>query len=329
MSDLLLIESLKEEMNIHGIGDTIFTRSRNIEKLLDFSQIWLKFEGGNPTGTMKDRAAYACLKLARKGGFGALAVASCGNFGASFVHLSKIYGIEPHVYIPSQYHTPRIREMERAGGVLHRAPGTYEELVELAGREAEENGWFNANPGVEANTRASMDAYATISYEVFGRLGYAPDVVAVPVGNGTTIAGVYTGFRAIRDGGEADKVPIMVAASTAGGNPIVKCFIEGLRKIRDLDPSEITETEHNEPLVNWRSLDGQRAIDSLWESRGWATHVSDENMIAFSEILAHEEGLLVLPASASSLVAVAEYAKGLPSERREKTYVAVLTGRRH
>jgi threonine synthase len=324
-----LIGSFKEEINSHGIGDTIFTRSRNIEKLLDFSQIWLKFEGGNPTGTMKDRAAYACLKLAKKGGFGALAIASCGNFGASFVHLSKIFGIEPNVYVPSQYHTPRIREMERAGGVLHRAPGTYEELVELSGREAEENGWFNANPGVEANTRASMEAYATISKEIFGRLGYAPDVVSVPVGNGTTLAGVHMGFRALRERGEADKVPVMVAASTAGGNPVVGCFLRGLKKIKDLEPSEIAETEHNEPLVSWRSLDGQLALDALWESGGWAAYVSDENMLAFSEILAHEEGLLVLPASASSLAALAEYAKGQSGEKRARSYVAVLTGRRH
>ncbi len=324
-----MIESLKEEINMYGIGDTIFTRSRNIEKLLDFSQIWLKFEGGNPTGTMKDRATYACLKLARKGRFGALAIASCGNFGASFVHLSKIFGIEPHVYVPSQYHTPRIQEMERAGGVLHRAPGTYEELVELAGKEAEENGWFNANPGVDANTKVSMEAYATISQEIFERLGHAPDVVSVPVGNGTTLAGVHLGFKALRERGEADKVPVMVAASTAGGNPVVRCFLRGLKKIKDLKPSEIVETEHNEPLVSWRSLDGQKALDCLWESGGWATYVSDDNLLTFSEILAHEEGLLVLPASASSLAAVAEYAKVSSGEKRDRSYVAVLTGRRH
>ena len=317
---------LKDDLKLHGIGGTIFTRSRNIEILLDLSKIFLKFEGGNPTGTMKDRASYACLDLARKGGYDKLVIASCGNFGASFVHLSKIFDIETHVYIPEGYHTPRIREMEDAGGIIHRAPGTYEEVVEFSGQEAARLGWFNANPGVEANTRASMEAYATISYEVHERLGYAPDVVAVPVGNGTTLAGVHLGFKRLRDEGETDKVPIMVAASTPGGNPVVDCFHNGERRIRDLKPSEITETEHNEPLVSWRCLDGQEALDALWESRGWAAYVPDDTLLAFSEILAHEEGLLVLPASSSSLAALADYAKNRSSG--ERTFVAVLTGRR-
>jgi threonine synthase len=104
---------LQEELIVHGIGDTILTHSRNLEQLLGFSNVYLKFEGGNPTGTMKDRAAYACLKVAREKGFGELAIASCGNFGASFVHLSRIFGITTNVYIPEKYHTPRIAEMER------------------------------------------------------------------------------------------------------------------------------------------------------------------------------------------------------------------------
>ena len=57
-----------------GIGDTVFTRSRNIEKLLGFSKLWLKFEAGNPTGTMKDRASYATLCLAKDKGYGVIAV---------------------------------------------------------------------------------------------------------------------------------------------------------------------------------------------------------------------------------------------------------------
>lgn len=316
---------LKEEMQKIGIGNTIFTRSRNIEKLLGFSKLFLKFEGGNPTGTMKDRASYACLKLAESQGYDKLAIASCGNFGASFVGLAPHFGIEAHVFIPEGYHTPRISEMRARGGVINRASGTYEEVVEYSGREAVRRGWFNANPGVEAITRVSMEAYSTISHEIYDRLGYAPNAVAVPVGNGTTLAGIHEGFAELMRKRETERVPAMIGASTPGGNPVMECFLEGERSIRDIDPSGITETEYNEPLVSWRSLDGQEAINALWESGGWAAYVSDEKMLEFSEILAQEEGLWVLPASASALVALAEYA----SKRGEGgAYVAVLTGRK-
>ena len=126
-------------------------------------------------------------------------------------------------------------------------------------------------------------------------------MVAVPVGNGTTLAGVYKGFKELREVDAAYRVPVMVAASTSGGNPVIKCFQEGKRVIEDLDPGEILETEHNEPLVSWRSLDGQEALDAIWDSSGWATYIKDEELLEFSEILAREEGLLVLPASTASL----------------------------
>jgi len=316
------------EFKEHGIGDTIFTRSRNLEKLLDFSKLYLKFEGGNPTGTMKDRASYATLKHAQEKGFTTIAVASCGNFGASIVHLSRIFSMTPHVYIPESYHTPRIQEMERQGGIIHRAPGTYEELVEQSGRDAEENGWYNGNPGTEENTEVSLRAYETIAYEIFDRMEYAPDAVSVSVSNGTCFSGVHQGFKVLRRRGETDKVPVMVAASTEGGSPVVTSFNDGRRKIKDLDPAKIVETEHNEPIVNWRSLDGQHALDALWDSGGYGALISDEVMVTFSRLLEKEEGLSVLPASAASLAALAEYAKTKATPKMS-AFVAVLTGRKY
>jgi threonine synthase len=306
---------LQAELISHGIGDTIFTRSRNLEQLLGFGKIYLKFEGGNPTGTMKDRAAYACLRVAKERGFGELAIASCGNFGASFVHLSRIFGITTHVYIPEKYHTPRIAEMEKQGGVIHRAPGTYEEVVDSSGAEAVERGWYNANPGTPENRAASLDAYATIAYEIVERMGRAPDAVAVPTSNGTTLAGINHGFQSLLKSGKTTKAPAVIASSTDGGNPIVTSFLAGKRKIVDLKPDGITETAINEPLVNWKSLDGQEALDALWESGGWAANVTDGEMVRYSEIVAREEGLLVLPASCASLAALTYYVKEKRLER--------------
>ena len=296
---------LQGELISHGIGDTIFTHSRNLEQLLGFSNVYLKFEGGNPTGTMKDRAAYACLRVAKEKGFGELAIASCGNFGASFVHLSRIFGITTHVYIPEKYHTSRIVEMERQGGVIHRAPGTYEEVVESSGAEANRRGWYNANPGTLENRASSIEAYATIAYEIVERMGRVPDVVSVPTSNGTTLAGINFGFQSLRNAGKTKKNTAVIAASTNGGNPIVSSFLAGKRKIENLRP----ETAINEPLVNWMSLDGQEALDALWESDGWATHVTDGEMVRYSEMVAYEEGLAVLPASCASLAALTYYIK--------------------
>jgi len=318
----------RKEYKEHGIGDTLFARLKNMEKLLDFSKFYVKFEAGNPTGTMKDRAGYATLNHAKENEFETIAVASCGNFGASIVKLSKIFEITPHVYIPESFHSPRIAEMEKLGGIIHRAPGTYEDLVELCAKEAEEQGWYNGNPGTEDNSRVSYEAYERIAYEIFEELEYAPDAVSVSVGNGTCFTGVFRGFRSMFRKGETDKIPVMIAGSTIGGNPIISSFNAGKRKIKDLKPDSISETAVNEPILNWKSLDGQDALDALWESEGYASAVSDEFMVTFSDLLMREEGLSVLPASAASVAAMSEYVKER-STPKDKCFVSVLTSRKY
>ena len=120
----------------------------------------------------------------------------------------------------------------------------------------------------------------------------------------------------------------MIAASTPHGNPIVGSFLRGQRVIEDLSPTEIKETPVNEPLVNWHSFDGQLALDALWESGGWATYASDRRMTGFSRMLAQEEGLLVLPASASALAAIDSYLRDKERSSGAGSCVAVLTARR-
>jgi len=318
----------RKEYKEHGIGDTLFARLKNMEKLLDFSKFYVKFEAGNPTGTMKDRASYATLSHAKENEFNTIAVASCGNFGASIVKFSKIFEITPHVYIPESFHSPRIAEIEKMGGIIHRAPGTYEDLVDLCTKEAEEEGWYNGNPGTEDNCRVSYEAYESIAYEIFDELEYAPDVVSVSVGNGTCFTGVFRGFRSMFRKGETDKIPVMIAASTTGGNPIISSYLDGKRKIKNLKPDSITETSENEPIVNWKSLDGQDALDALWDSEGYASAVSDEFMVTFSDLLMREEGLSVLPASAASVAAMSEYVKERATPR-DKCFVSVLTSRKY
>ena len=96
--------------------------------------------------------------------------------------------------------------------------------------------------------------------------------------------------------------------------------------IKDLAPEKIHETAVNEPLINWRSIDGDYALDAIRNSGGWASYSSDKNMMAFSKMLREKEGLSVLPASTAGIIALLEKHKKetLPNDR----YVVVLTGRK-
>ena len=108
------VESYEDIMNIE-IGDTSFSRARNIERELGFRQLYLKFEGGNPTGTQKDRIAFAQCHDALRRGYETICVATCGNYGAAIALAAQLAGLHAIIYIPETYHTKRIQEMENLG----------------------------------------------------------------------------------------------------------------------------------------------------------------------------------------------------------------------
>ncbi|MGD8209277.1 MAG: pyridoxal-phosphate dependent enzyme [Desulfobacterales bacterium] len=178
------------------VGDTSLVRARNIEREVGLRQIYLKFEGGNPTGTQKDRIAFAQAMDALRRGFDTMTVATCGNYGVAVALAAGFAGLRCQVYIPQDYHTNRIKEMTHLGAEIIRVPGDYENAVDVSGGEARKKELYDANPG-GSNTLTQLRAYGQIAYEIYDELRDAPSAVAVPVSNGTTLAGIYRGFLSL------------------------------------------------------------------------------------------------------------------------------------
>ena len=307
------------------VGDTGVTRARNIERELGLRQLFLKFEGDNPSGTQKDRIAFAQAQDALRRGFEAITVATCGNYGVAVAQAASLAGLRCIVYVPESYRTRRTAEMERFGAEVVRAPGDYETVVELSRGRADIDDVYDANPG-GANTPLQLRAYGEIAYEIYDELRDAPAVVAVPVSNGTTLAGIHRGFVSLYRRGKTSRIPRMFAGSSFGKNPIVRAFRNRLPRCENLVPEKIRETAINEPLVNWSSLDGDHALASIRATDGWASSVSDKTMLRFAKLVREQQGLSVLPAATAGLGALLEKhgSEPLPHDR----YVAVLTGRR-
>lgn len=306
------------------VGDTTLSRARNIEREEGLRQIYLKFEGGNPTGTQKDRIAFAQAMDAMRRGFDAMTLATCGNYGVAVALAASMAGLECLVYIPEGYHTKRVQEIAKHGARIIRVPGDYENAVKLSRDRAESDTIYDANPGGE-NTALQLRAYGDIAYEIYDELRDAPAAVAVPVSNGTTLAGIYKGFLSLYRRGKTSRMPRMVAGSSHGKNPIIRAFLKNAPHCADLEPERIRETAVNEPLINWHSIDGDHALESIRGTGGWASYASDKSMLAYSKLLREREGLNVLPASTAGLVVLLE-------RRRKETllgdrYVVILTGR--
>ena len=318
------VESFDELLDSE-IGDTSLARARNLERSYGVRQLYLKFEGGNPTGTQKDRIAFAQAMDALRRGFDAVTVATCGNYGAAMAMAASMAGLRCLVYVPEGYRTRRLGEIERFGATILRVPGDYEEAVEVSRARAQQDELYDANPG-GANTPLQLWAYGEIAYEIYDELRDAPAAVAVPTSNGTTLAGIYRGFLSLFRRGKTSRMPRFIAGSSHNKNPIISAFRKGLATCEDLPPEKIRETAVNEPLVNWRSIDGDLALDALRESRGGASFASDRKLLALTRTLREREGLHVLPAATAGLHAllVEHEERPFPGDR----YVAVLTGRK-
>jgi len=318
------IESYEDIINLE-IGDTSMSRARNIERSAGARQLYLKFEGSNPTGTHKDRIAFAqCLDAIRRG-YDTVTLATCGNYGVSMALAAQLAGLKCRIYIPKQYHTARLLEMIKMGAEVLFESGSYEDCVEFSRKKAHENSWYDANPG-GSNTALQIMAYAQISYEIYDQLRDAPRVVAVPVSNGTLLAGIYRGFVSLFKRGKISRIPVLVAASSTGKNPIIYSFNKGLEQCTELFPDKIKETVINEPLINWRSFDGDEALYALRQTDGRAFDISDKKMQQMSTQLKEKEGLNVLPASTVGLVALMlmNRESALESDR----YVAIITSKK-
>jgi threonine synthase len=325
--DLPLEQRLEayEDIFDSEVGDTTLVRARNIEREVGLRQIYLKFEGGNPTGTQKDRIAFAQAMDALRRGYDTITVATCGNYGVAIALAAGFAGLRSCIYIPENYYAGRTQEMIDLGADIVRVNGDYERTVEESSAVAQKYEFYDANPGGD-NVLTQMRAYGQIAYEIYDELRDAPLAVSVPVSNGTTLAGIYRGFLSLYRRGKISRMPRIVAGSSFRKNPIVQAYLYNSPSCEDLSPQKIHETSINEPLINWHSIDGDHALDAIRQTGGWASNASDKAMRTYSRLIREKEGLQVLPASTAGLIALmSKHAKeSLPADR----YVVVLTGRK-
>lgn len=317
------LECYEDIINLE-VGDTALNRAKTLEREFDIRQLYIKYEGDNPTGTQKDRIAFAQMYDALRRKYEVTSLATCGNYGVAVALAANLAGIKCKIYIPDSYHTDRFDEMKALGAEIIQLPGSYEEVVHKSSALAQKNDWYDANPG-GANTPLQISAYSQIAFEIIEELGDAPKYCAAPVSNGTLFAGIYRGFVSMYKRGKTSRIPKMIAASSSRKNPIVQSFIQGLDFCKDLDPHTAKETKYNEPLVNWHSFDGEEALYALIQSEGSAFNVTDKKMKEMSAFLLKKEGLRILPAATAGLIALLEMDEKFNFE--PDRYVSVLTAK--
>lgn len=297
----------------------------DLGKELGLKKLYILNEGNSPSGSQKDRAARLHIEDARAQGIAEITAATCGNYGIALAFHALSASLACRVFLPKESSDEFRVELTWMGAVVEIVDGTYEEAVDLSRAYAQISGAYDCNAGGN-NRSIQIRAYECMAYDIFRQVGNL-ESLACPVSNGTTLAGISSGFKRARLQGLISSTPRLIAASARSfQSPVVKSFETQEKKCLTLSKNFLKGTEINDPLINWYSCDGDAALQAVYESKGFAFGISDAELLWMKNRLQCVEGINAQPAATAGLVAlVRAYWEGFISARAP--ILAVVTAR--
>ena len=315
--ELLPIEELDKVVTMNE-GGTRLIRCRNLERDLGIREIYVKYEGDNPTGSFKDRGMTVGVTKALEVGAKTTICASTGNTSSSLAAYSAKAGLDCVVLVPS--HKIALGKLSQAlihGAKVLAVKGGFDDCLSLVKEISKDPRFYLLN----SINPFRLEGQKTAAYEIYEQLGDVPDKLIIPVGNAGNIVAYWKGFRELKLLGLTERIPNMIGVQALGASPVYKAFIEGSDKIKPMESVETVATaiRIGNP-VNWK-----RALRAARETGGMISAVTDEEILWAQSILASREGVFAEPAGAAPIAFLIKAArKGLiePDSR----VVCIVTG---
>jgi threonine synthase len=291
-------------------GNTPLIPVQNLAETLGGGfELYVKFEGMNPTGSFKDRGMTVAISEAFGRGAKTVICASTGNTAASAAAYAARAGMRSIVIVPAG----KVAAGKLSGAVVYGAEviqidGSFDDAINLVLAITERH------PIVLVNSLNPyrLEGQKTAAFEICEILGSAPDWLALPVGNAGNITAYWMGFRQINER-KATGLPHMLGVQAEGSAPLVLGHA----------------VEHPETIATairiGRPARGEQALEAAGESEGRIIAVSDDEIIQMQKLLA-ANGIWVEPASAAGVAGVAHELKHGKLDLKGKRVVAVCTG---
>lgn len=294
-----------------GEGNTPLIKLENIPDLLGKQvDLYVKYEGLNPTGSFKDRGMTMAVTKAVEEGSQAIICASTGNTSAAAAAYAARAGIRAFVLIPDgKIAMGKLAQAMMHGAMIIQIKGNFDkgmQLVKEVGESAPVTIVNSINP-------YRLQGQKTAAFEIVEALGKAPDYHCLPVGNAGNISAYWMGYSEYHHDGIAQTRPVMCGYQASGAAP----FLRG------------EMVEHPETVATAIRIGHPQSWDKAWaaqkESGGWFDEFDDSEILKAQKLLADKEGIFCEPASAISVAgAMQDIQSGKISEG--STVVCTLTG---
>lgn len=292
-------------------GNTPLIKADNLARKIGIdAQIYLKFEGANPTGSFKDRGMTMAVSKAAEAGSNAIICASTGNTSAAAAAYGAKAGMRTFVLIPDGYIAlGKLSQAMMYGAEIIAIKGNFDEALEVVVEVAQKYPVTLVN----SVNPFRIEGQKTGAFEICEALGDAPDYHFIPVGNAGNITAYWKGYKEFFSLGKISKQPKMMGFEAEGAAAIFK-------NERILKPETIATAIRIGNPASWKQAEEARD-----QSSGCINCVTDEEIIYAYKLIASTEGILAEPASAASVAGVIKAKKlGLISEGSR--IVCILTG---
>ncbi|MFO7248638.1 MAG: threonine synthase [Bacillota bacterium] len=273
-------------------------------------ELYVKYEGANPTGSFKDRGMVVAVAKAVEEGSRTVICASTGNTSASAAAYAARAGLSCIVLVPDGYvAVGKLAQAVMYGAEVLAVAGNFDQALAIVRSIAAHHGVTLVN----SVNPYRIEGQKTAAFEICDVLGDAPDILAIPVGNAGNITAYWKGFGEYRRAGRATRLPRMFGFEAEGAAAIVRG-----------EPIAEPETVATAIRIgNPASWDG--AVRAAKESGGRIDFVTDAEILDAYRKLARWEGIFAEPASSASVAGVAKMRRLGLIERGVKV-VCVLTG---
>ena len=299
------------------VGWSPLYKADRLAGVLGLRKLYIKDDGQNPTASLKDRASAMAVVKALEAGADTIACSSTGNAASSLAGNAAAAGLSTYIFVPSRAPKGKVAQLMIFGAAVISVDGSYEDTFALSKTAIDRWGWYNRNAAINPYL---SEGKKTVTFELMEQLGWqVPDYVALSVGDGCTIAGVWKGFRDLYETGFIDKLPRLISVQAEGCCPLNRALQTG----EDWRP--MAENTLADSIAVGVPRNAGKALNAVRESGGIAVNVSDEEILEAMRLLGRTQGVFGEPAGVTGAAGVKK-ALELGLLDPEATVVSIVTG---
>ena len=321
-SEMLPVKNLSAKISLNE-GFTPLYKASNLEKELDYENVFIKDEGVNPTTSFKARGLCMAISKAHELGVKEVSIPSAGNAAGAMSAYAALAGMKAFVFMPKDVPTPFIVECKALGAEVMLIDGLITDCGKAAAEGVKKFGRFDVSTLKEPYR---IEGKKTMGYEVAEQMNWElPDVIIYPTGGGTGLVGMWKAFSEMEAlGWISSKRPRMVSVQSTGCAPMVRAYEQN--------------AEFAEPWQGAKTIaDGLRVpaavgdfliLRAIRESNGIAVAVSDEDILENTNHIGRTQGIFAAPEGGATLAAFKKLRKDKWIKEDEKV-VLFNTGSGH